>query len=133
MKIPAGCILPLTSQKAGRRSFRVSSFLTARMTSGLPRSTRNFGKEVWKSSRNCSNWSAILRAWPSPALLTILKWGELTSIQESFPAARLGAARAVRARHTRRRGADFRGGLLIMMKLYLSVTVSQVLGRRDVG
>jgi hypothetical protein len=65
-----------------------SSFLTARIITGLPKSTRIFGKAFWKTSRICSNWPAILRVSFSPALPITVKLGERTSTHVSLRAAR---------------------------------------------
>ena len=44
--------IPWSPGRPGNRILRESSFFTAKISSGLPRSTRNFGNALWNISRN---------------------------------------------------------------------------------
>src|SRR5580704_1298797 len=52
-----------------------------------------YERESRKSERICSNCTAVLRAWPSPALLTTMKFGLRTSTHLPVGPARAEANR----------------------------------------
>src|ERR1700674_5896291 len=96
---------PFTSHSSGRKSFIVFSFFTATIMMGCAGSTRRAAKAIWNLLRILWNWSAILRASFSPALVFTVKCWVRTSIQLSAAFAATGARKNRQAsapKHERR-------------------------------